>query len=101
LGIAVPTFFRKMSRYQDRRHAGRVLASALSQYAGRADVQVLALRGRVPLAYEVATRLADFSQTTDEQVRERLEAARREQAEREYTSAGGALMTGGCNGHLT
>jgi putative phosphoribosyl transferase len=47
-----------MSRYQDRRHAGRVVAEALRHYAGRSDVVVLALpRGGVPVAYEVATRL--------------------------------------------
>src|SRR6267142_3752491 len=46
------------SRYRDRRHAGRVLASALSRYANRPDVLVLALpRGGVPVAYEVARRL--------------------------------------------
>jgi putative phosphoribosyl transferase len=47
-----------MSRYQDRRDAGRVLASALVSYAGRSDVTVLALpRGGVPVAYEVARHL--------------------------------------------
>lgn len=47
-----------MSRYEDRRHAGRTLASALSDYAGRPDVTVLALpRGGVPVAYEVARQL--------------------------------------------
>jgi predicted phosphoribosyltransferase len=47
-----------MSLYQDRRHAGRVLAEELREYAGRPDVVVLALpRGGVPVAYEVATRL--------------------------------------------
>src|SRR5437016_12653306 len=47
-----------MSRYQDRRHAGRVLAAALRAYAGRPDVVVLALpRGGVPVAYEVARAL--------------------------------------------
>ena len=47
-----------MSRYRDRRHAGRVLASTLSKYAGRPDVLVLALpRGGVPVAYEVAKQL--------------------------------------------
>jgi predicted phosphoribosyltransferase len=47
-----------MGRYEDRRHAGRVLAEALQKYAGRRDVVVLALpRGGVPVAYEVATRL--------------------------------------------
>jgi putative phosphoribosyl transferase len=49
---------RKMDPYADRRHAGRVLASALAKYAGREDVVVLALpRGGVPVAYEVARRL--------------------------------------------
>ncbi len=47
-----------MGRYKDRRHAGRVLAEALREYAGRPDVVVLALpRGGVPVAYEVASRL--------------------------------------------
>src|SRR3954471_4233430 len=47
-----------MRPYQDRRHAGRMLASALSHYAGGTDVMVLALpRGGVPVAYEVARRL--------------------------------------------
>jgi predicted phosphoribosyltransferase len=48
-----------MALYVDRRHAGRVLASALSKYSGRTDVIVLALpRGGVPVAYEVARQLA-------------------------------------------
>jgi len=50
-----------MNDYQafiDRRHAGRVLASRLTDYAGRDDVIVLALpRGGVPVAYEVASAL--------------------------------------------
>ncbi|HZO14890.1 MAG TPA: phosphoribosyltransferase, partial [Polyangiaceae bacterium] len=47
-----------MSVYEDRRHAGRVLASVLAPYAGRDDLVVLALpRGGVPVAYEVAKRL--------------------------------------------
>jgi predicted phosphoribosyltransferase len=50
-----------MDDYQafiDRRHAGRVLASRLTKYAGRDDVIVLALpRGGVPVAYEVASAL--------------------------------------------
>ncbi len=47
-----------MGRYKDRRHAGRVLAEALREYAGRPEVVVLALpRGGVPVAYEVARRL--------------------------------------------
>jgi putative phosphoribosyl transferase len=42
----------------DRRHAGRVMASRLTKYAGRDDVIVLALpRGGVPVAYEVASAL--------------------------------------------
>src|SRR5712671_3545608 len=45
--------------YADRRDAGRQLAAALSDYAGRPDLLVLALpRGGVPVAYEVARALA-------------------------------------------
>jgi predicted phosphoribosyltransferase len=44
--------------FQNRRDAGRALASALQQYAQRADVLVLGLpRGGVPVAYEVARAL--------------------------------------------
>lgn len=44
--------------FRDRRHAGRVLAEYLHEYADRNDVIVLALpRGGVPVAYEVATAL--------------------------------------------
>jgi putative phosphoribosyl transferase len=44
--------------FQDRTAAGRVLASALRQYADRPDVLVLGLpRGGVPVAYEVALAL--------------------------------------------
>src|SRR5216684_3283231 len=47
-----------MSLFQDRRHAGRVLAAALSRYRGRGDLVVLALpRGGVPVGYEVAQAL--------------------------------------------
>jgi putative phosphoribosyl transferase len=50
-----------MDDYQafiDRRHAGRVLASRLTKYAGRDGVIVLALpRGGVPVAHEVASAL--------------------------------------------
>lgn len=45
-------------RFRDRAHAGRVLARALSAYAGRDDVVVLALpRGGVPVAAELARAL--------------------------------------------
>jgi predicted phosphoribosyltransferase len=44
--------------FQDRREAGRVLASRLEHYRGRPEVIVLALpRGGVPVAHEVATAL--------------------------------------------
>ena len=44
--------------YPNRVDAGRALANALSEYAGRDDVIVLGLpRGGVPIVYEVATKL--------------------------------------------
>src|ERR671914_53921 len=44
--------------YRDRTDAGRQLAAELTDYAGRADVIVLALpRGGVPVAFEVASAL--------------------------------------------
>ncbi len=46
-------------RYQNRRNAGRVLATLLGAYAGRDEVIVLGLpRGGVPVAFEVASALA-------------------------------------------
>jgi len=46
------------ARFLDRTEAGRALARALSHYAGRDDVIVLALpRGGVPVGYEVAKEL--------------------------------------------
>jgi predicted phosphoribosyltransferase len=48
-----------MSLFTDRRHAGRVLASALGKYSGRTDTIVLGLpRGGIPVAYEVARGLS-------------------------------------------
>jgi putative phosphoribosyl transferase len=45
-------------QFLNRREAGRVLASYLTQYSGRDDVIVLALpRGGVPVGFEVAQRL--------------------------------------------
>jgi predicted phosphoribosyltransferase len=45
-------------RFRNRAAAGRALARALSHYAGRDDVAVLALpRGGVPVAYELAREL--------------------------------------------
>jgi len=47
-----------MSLFNDRRHAGQLLASALVRYSDRNDVIVLALpRGGVLVAYEVARQL--------------------------------------------
>lgn len=44
--------------YVDRRHAGRVLATALRHYAGRPELVVLALpRGGVPIGFEIARAL--------------------------------------------
>ena len=44
--------------FRDRREAGRALGQALSSYAGRNDVTVLALpRGGVPVGFEVARAL--------------------------------------------
>ncbi len=44
-----------MSRFSDRRDAGRKLSQKLGHYAGRSDVLVLALpRGGVPVALEVS-----------------------------------------------
>ena len=48
-----------MNSFPDRRLAGRLLASALSEYANQPQVTVLAMpRGGVPVAYEVARALS-------------------------------------------
>ena len=45
-------------RFRSRSEAGRILASHLASYAGRADVLVLALpRGGVPIGFEIAQAL--------------------------------------------
>lgn len=50
-----PSGRHEIERFRNRRHAGRVLASRLTEYAGRDDVIVLGLpRGGVPVAVEVA-----------------------------------------------
>lgn len=44
--------------FRNREQAGKLLAAALTKYAGRSDAVVLALpRGGVPVAYEIATTL--------------------------------------------
>lgn len=45
-------------RFQNRTHAGQLLAQRLASYAGQPDVLVLGLpRGGVPVAYEIARAL--------------------------------------------
>ncbi len=47
------------TRFLNRTHAGQALANALTRYANQDDVLVLGLpRGGVPIAYEVARKLA-------------------------------------------
>lgn len=76
-----------MSIFTDRRHAGRVLASSLGRYAGRADIVVLALpRGGVPVGYEVAQCLG---------VRFDVFAVRRLKVPGREELAIGALTSGG------
>lgn len=49
---------RSVLPFRDRSEAGRLLADALSTYAGRADVLVLALpRGGIPVAWQIAKAL--------------------------------------------
>lgn len=48
-----------MDKYTDRYAAGKILATALNEYANRNDVIVLALpRGGVPVAFEIANALS-------------------------------------------
>ncbi len=48
-----------MYRFTDRKEAGKKLAEALAEYAGRTDLMLLALpRGGVPVAHEIATALS-------------------------------------------
>ena len=48
-----------MERFENRSHAGRLLAQLLAPYRARSDVVVLGLpRGGFPVAFEVATALA-------------------------------------------
>jgi predicted phosphoribosyltransferase len=53
------SFLRPLvSRYRDRRHAGRVLAAALAEFGPPHDSVILALpRGGVPVGFEVAAAL--------------------------------------------
>ncbi len=45
-------------RFQNRTHAGKLLAERLASYTGQLDLLVLALpRGGVPVAYEIASAL--------------------------------------------
>ena len=54
----MPVHRRQGRGFEDRRAAGQALASALTAYADRSDVVVLALpRGGVPVAFEVAQAL--------------------------------------------
>jgi len=47
-----------ITRFKDRREAGRYLAEELAGFSGRSDVIILALpRGGVPVAYEVCSAL--------------------------------------------
>ncbi len=69
--------FPPLSLYSDRFQAGRLLASALAGCADCLNVVALALpRGGVP-------GHRDFSQTSDQEAREMLDAGRREQRQRQ------------------
>jgi predicted phosphoribosyltransferase len=48
---------RMPSRYSDRSHAGRCLASLLAGYAGENTIVLALPRGGVPVAYEIALAL--------------------------------------------
>jgi putative phosphoribosyl transferase len=50
--------FKEFPMFTDRSDAGRILASKLGRYKGRADVVILALpRGGIPVAYEIGKEL--------------------------------------------
>jgi putative phosphoribosyl transferase len=65
--------------FRDRRHAGRVLATKLRELPGRANLVVLADLSICALTPEpfhaVGLSYRDFSQTTDDEVRQLLGGA--------------------------
>src|SRR5215472_11498453 len=77
--------------FEDRFHAGRVLASKLDEFRNRNDVVVLALpRGGVPVAYEVALALGA---PLDVFVVRKLGVPGREELAMGAIASGGVLVT--------